>query len=87
MAIHVCERCRGFVPDTIDHCPHCRAAERRGRRLVASAIVIGATLVAAACVPACAYGDFSPDPVDAATDAPSGDGGGGDGGAPDAAVR
>ncbi|MBK9033465.1 MAG: hypothetical protein IPL61_19735 [Myxococcales bacterium] len=90
MSLHVCERCRGFVPTTSAECPHCRASARSGRRVLVGAIALGATLIAAACVPACAYGDFAPDPpVDApaALDGGVPDGGGPDGGAPDAAVR
>ncbi len=88
MSLQVCERCRGFVPSSSDACPHCRASERRGRPVTVGAIALAAVLAAGICVPGCAYGDFAPDPIDAPTTQDAGsDGGGGDGGSPDAAVR
>jgi hypothetical protein len=94
MSLTVCARCRGFVPSPDTRCPHCAISARTGRALWVGAIALGATLAVGICVPACAYGDFSPDPgpADASVDSvPSRDGGidasGGVDAAPDSTVR
>jgi hypothetical protein len=81
MPMRLCERCRGFVPESLADCPHCTGGAGRMLAKIA-ALTIGAGFVVAISIPGCAYGCPDgecghPPPVDA----PAGnvDGGPGDG--------
>ena len=71
MPMRLCERCRGFIPETLDDCPHCRATSSRRLAKIA-ALTIGAGFVIAISIPGCAYGcpdgECGDPPVDAGMD-------------------
>ena len=52
--MRVCERCRGFVPESVADCPHCTSAGRMLAKI--AALTIGAGFVIAISIPGCAYG-------------------------------
>lgn len=70
--MRLCERCRGFIPESLADCPHCRTPSRTLGKI--AALTIGAGFVIAISIPGCAYGcpdgECGDPPVDAAVDAP-----------------
>jgi hypothetical protein len=69
MPMRLCERCRGFVPESVDDCPHCASAGRLRMLGKIAALTIGAGFAIAISIPGCAYGcpagRCGPPPVDA----------------------